>query len=274
MREFGADNGTLMAASVAFYLLLSVVPLALLAISVVGTVLGSSDQARAHVMTFLEQFLPGAQGTRVLSEAVDAVIGARGVVAGVGLAGLLSTALGGFATLETAINIIWHTPPRSFLWNKLFALGMMLVIGGLFLLSLATTAAVTWAGRLAPLAWLAQSWSLQVLGLVLPAVISGATFSFVYKWFPHTRTRWRPALTAGFLAGFLWEAFKVGYTFYSTKVDQSATYGTLGGIVGLVLWIYYSTALALLGAELSWVMSGCPEQIRPESGPGSTTGGG
>jgi hypothetical protein len=70
--------------------------------------------------------------------------------------------------------------------------------------------------------------------------------------------------------------FKQAYAFYSARAgDQSATYGALAGLVGLVMWIYYSAALILFGAKLTWVLNGCPrpDPIDPtgavEHGPGS-----
>ena len=61
----------------------------------------------------------------------------------------------------------------------------------------------------------------------------------------------------------LWEAFKIAYTVYSAHVDPGKTYGTMGSFVGLIVWIYYSCTLMLLGSELTWVLEGCPEGTRP-----------
>jgi len=269
-KEFGADNGTLMAASVAFYLMLSIVPLLLVAISLLGMVLHDNAGAQTRVMGFLHQFLPGqakgAGGEELLNNAVQSVISARGTIRSIGLIGLLSTALGGFATLETAINAIWRTPNRNFIWNKVFALGMMAVIGVLFACSIGVTWAVNLAGALPMLGWL-RGWGLQLLGHVLPIAISGLMFSMIYKFFPNVKTEWKPALISGFITAVLWEIAKIAYAYYTTRFgDQSATYGTLGGFVGLIMWIYYSSALVLLGAELTWILNGCPRGDAPKPG--------
>jgi len=273
-QEFQRDNGMLLAAAVAFYLLLSLVPLLLVGISITASVLqyalGTGAEAERHVFEFLERFVPLER--QILRAALDDVIAARGPVAGLGLAGLLLVALGGFSTLETAINMIWRAPPRHFLLNRLFALLMLVVTGALLLLSLSITAVVQWAGRLPALSWLADEWSVQIVGILLPVAISGLMFSAIYRYYPGGRRGWSASLRAGFLAALFWELFKVAYTYYSTTfVDQRATYGTLGGFIGLVLWIYYSSAVVLLGSELTWVLEGCPPKggppVPPEAGP-------
>jgi len=185
-QEFQRDNGMLLAAAVAFYLLLSLVPLLLVGISITASVLqyalGTGAEAERHVFEFLERFVPLER--QILRAALDDVIAARGPVAGLGLAGLLLVALGGFSTLETAINMIWRAPPRHFLLNRLFALLMLVVTGALLLLSLSITAVVQWAGRLPALSWLADEWSVQIVGILLPVAISGLMFSAIYRYYP------------------------------------------------------------------------------------------
>jgi membrane protein len=259
-QEFGQDNGSLMAASVAFYLLLSIIPLVLVGVSVIGHVLGRDAALQQHVLPFLEQFLPGTQGKAELKEWLNGLIGSRGQTGTAGLVGLLLTAAGGFATLETAVNVTWGTPSRNFLMNKLFAVGMVFLIGGLFVLSFVMSLVVGWADRVPVLHRVAESGGLMVAGYVLPIFISGLALSAVYKLFPNTRVPWKPALAAGFLTALFWEVFKQGYAWYTRAFgDQSATYGdALAGVVGLVIWILYSSTLILLGSELTWVLSGCP----------------
>lgn len=271
-QEFGKDNGSLLAASVAFYLMLSLVPLILVAISIFGIVLGGSQEAQTKVLGFLWQFFPGQpQMKEMIEGAVHSVIEKRGVIGGVGLAGLILTATGGFATLENAINIVWNAPSRNFLWSKLFSFLMMLVVGALFLFSFGLTAVAQWAGNLPGLDRLAGNWLARGLALVLPIGVSGLMFAVIYRFYPNGRSGWKPSLIAGFVTAVLWELFKNGYAFYSARfAHQEATYGTLAGFVGLVLWIYYSSALVLLGSELTWVLEGCPKLTRDRS-PGNPT---
>jgi len=256
-KEFGKDNGTLMAASVAFYLLLSLVPLALVGIAILGWVLGDT-QAQTQVFSFLKGYFPAQY--EMLKGLVLQVKESRGTIGLVGIGTLILTASGGFNTLETAINIAWNAPNRSFLMSKVFALGMMLVIGTLLVLSLGVTAIVSWAGHFAALSWLAHSTVAHILALFVSIGVTTTMFTFIYKFFPNVKSEWKPAMLSGVITAVLWELFKQGYTWYSSSKwgDQSATYGAAAGFVGLVVWIYYSTSLVLLGSELTWVLNGCP----------------
>jgi membrane protein len=275
-KEFGNDNGTLMAASLAFYLVLSLVPIALVAVSLLGYLLRLTHnplQAEHQVLNFLNQFIPVERET--LKGVITGVVSARKAIGGIGLIGLMLTAATGFETLETAINITWQAPKRGFVKSKLFALGMMFLIGFLLVLSIAVTGLAKWATGLPVLDQALGGWLLQALGWVLPVAISAAMFTCIFRLFPNIGrpkgwAGWKPALIAGAATAVLWEVFKIGYAFYSTNMaHQGATYGAMAGFIGLITWIYYSSALVLLGSELTWVLEGCPRQETKEGGPGT-----
>lgn len=259
-KEFGADHGTLMAAAVAFYLILSLVPLLVVGVAVFAYVM-TDDQARGTVINFASQYVP--QQREMLTTSLDAVRSARGTLGTIGLLTLALTATSGFATLETAINATWKVPNRNFIWNKLYALGMMFVIGLLLIVSIGITTVVGWAHSIPGLGWLENSVVAPAIGLLLSVAVSGLMFTVIYKYFPNVEVAWKPALISGFLTAVLWEAFKQAYTWYTSSSfqgDQAATYGVLAGFIGLLTWIFYSAALVLLGSELTWVLAGCPDR--------------
>ncbi len=253
--EFGRDNGPLMAAAVAFYGLLSFVPLVLVAVWALATWQGDSALAQDRVFTFLDRMLPVERQT--LRTLVQDILEQRGAIGLTGLGGLLLTSIGGFSTLESAINVIWSTPRRNVLMNKVFALAMLLVLGALLLASIVFSAAVQWAGALPFLGWLNRTEIVALLGPVISIALSAAMFILIYKWFPNRAIAWRPAVISGLIVAVLWEATKTIYAFYTAKfANFGAAYGAMGGFVGLILWIYYSSVLLLLGAEFSWLLAG------------------
>lgn len=251
--EFGRDNGTLLAAAVAFYLLLAIIPLVLIGVSILGYFIKDQDRVVQQVFLFLNQFLP--IGKQTIRPIIEGVIQERGSLGIAGLLGLAFTATGGFATLENAVNILWNRPNRNFLMNKVYAFGMMLVVGLLFLLTVTLTWSVQLAGRISGLEWLESSWMKPVLSTLIPLFLSSLMFTLIYRYYPNGRTGWRAPLVSGAITGVLWEAFKHGYAFYASH-DRSP----YGVIVGLVMWVFYSAALILLGSELTWVLEGCPGQ--------------
>lgn len=252
--EFSRDNGGLMAAAICFYLLLSVMPALLLAVSIAGFVLGSSTEAIQSVLAFAQNMLPGSAS--VVRDLIGSVVQARGTVGGVGLLSLFWSAMGGLATLETAINIQWHTPRRGFVASKVFALGMSVVIGLLFLATLGASSAQDWLGQLRGLGWLKYSVSVRIIAVVTSIALSTTMFALIYRFFPTRGARWRPALEAALVTAVAWEIAKLGYAWYVAHMANfGSVYGPLGSLVGLVLWAYYSSFLFLYGAELAWLRS-------------------
>lgn len=250
--EFKRDNGSLLAAALSFYGILSVFPLLLLTVSAAGFFLGQ-EAALAQVAAQLEAYL-GAQAAPLVAT-LEEVVEARGVVGGVGLLGLLWAGLGGIATLERAINRTRHFPPRGLFRQRLFALGMLVLIGLLIVASIGITSLIAAAEALPGLAWLALPAVTNALGVLIPALVSISIFTLVYRFFPNGPSAWLPALVAGVTTGFLWELAKQGYVWYVRNIaDFGAVYGPLGGLVGLILWIYYTSILVVIGAEFSWVL--------------------
>lgn len=252
-KEFGRDSGSLMAAAVAFYLLLSVIPMVLLGAAIVGYMIHNPARAIDQTFRFLNQFLPiGKQTVRPL---IEGLIRQRGSLSLAGAVGLALTATGGFATLENAINGMWNRPNRNFIMNKLYAFLMMLVIGALFALSMGSTFLVGLAARSSSLHWLANGWLKPLVAVLMPLVSSTLMFAVIYRFYPNGRSGWRQSLIAGVITAALWEIFKWGYGIYASR--DSSPYGI---VIGLVTWIYYSCTLILLGSELTWILEGCPDR--------------
>jgi membrane protein len=258
--EFSRDNGGLMAAAISFYVLLSVVPTLLVAIAVAGYVLGSSHEGMRYVLDFTNRLLPTS--SKLIADLLDQVVKARGTIGGVGLLSLVWSSLQGMVTLESAINLAWGTRPRNWLASRLFSLAMLVVVGVLFLTTVAITSAQTALSELEAFGWMAESWPTAVSGMLLSLFVSTVMFAVIYRYFPTHGSRWRAAMEAGVLVAVVWELIKLAYAWYVTKVAHFDTvYGPLGSLVGLVLWVYYSCFLLVFGAEVAWLRS---EVVRPE----------
>jgi membrane protein len=244
--RFGASRGPLFAAAVAFYAVLSLVPLLLLALWGIGLATGADG--RQVVFRFVGAALPGAPERALLEGAVEEVLARPGRLGLWAVAGLALSASGGFAVVQDALNAIWAAPPRTLLRARLRTLGVLLLIAGLLIVSLVLSAFLGWVARTAavpaPGRWTA-------LGVLL--LLTASMFTTLYKYLPNTRTEWRPCLTAGVLAAILWEVAKAGFAWLSASRwgDRSATYGALAGYMGLLLSVYVSSFVLLLGGQLA-----------------------
>jgi membrane protein len=252
-RAFRDQHGPLMAAAVSFWGLLSIAPTILLAVSVFGYFIGSSEAAFHQVMRYARTLLSGE--VDVFRDALQAIVESRAPVAGSGLILLAWTGTQWVATLESAVNIQWGLPSRGFLASRLLGLLLFLCVALLFLLStLATTLLTTLTQWRVPglefrLERIPFLW--QFAAHLLPVVLSVLMFALLYGLLPNTRVVMRAVWIGALVAGGAWEGAKLGYAWYLAHfAPYGAVYGSLGALVGLILWIYYSSVLALFGNEL------------------------
>lgn len=259
------DNGSLVAAAVAFYMFLSLVPLLLLAVAGIGYLLGSPDRAQRLLFDYLGNYSPALeqQGRALgLGEAVRGVVSGRGAATGIGLVLLLWSGTSAIVMLERAVNVAWNcTRVRPFWLARLLALAMVIIGGGLFGVSFVSTTALGVLRHtdrcvlgICPGQW-SSFWN--VVAYLLPLAITVFGFTLIYKILPHVQVPTRSALFGGILAGVLWEAAKIGFSYYlNNYAGYDRVYGSLTSIILLMVWINYSAIVAILGAEAASVWAG------------------
>jgi membrane protein len=259
-RKYLEDGGPLIAAAISFFGLLSVIPLVLFGVWGLGHFL-SSELAFRHVVDYMTEYLPAMTDglkdhlVNYLQELVDS----HGTIGWLGVAGLLWSGSQGFVVLEQAMNIALRVPERrSFLESRLLGVGMILLAGGSLALSLAITSALAaiqnytipflhWSPRDLPRLW-------SLVGAVVPLLLAILSFTVIYRVVPNTRMPWRAAAIAGLVAGLLWDGAKRLFTYYLARNLYDLIYGPIGGLIGLVFWIYYSSVILVLGLELAAVL--------------------
>jgi membrane protein len=157
-------------------------------------------------------------------------------------------------TLEAAINAIWRRPTRSVLSGRLFALLILFVVGFLLLLTIGITSAQTAVSGIPGLSWLGTSWAVRLAGIAVAIAVSTVMFAVIYRFLPNGGAAWRPSILAGAVAAIAWELAKHGYAWYVGHLaDYKSVYGPMGTLIGLVLWVYYSSFLLIYGSELARV---------------------
>lgn len=263
-KDYVADNGNLSAAAVSFFVFLSLIPMLLLAIAIGGFLLGSPGRAEHIVLEAINSVAPGLAsrwGLDSVRTAVDEIVAGRGVATGLGLASLFWIGTTVTASLEQAINVAWRLDQRGFVRRRLLALAMLFGSYALLVLSFGLTATLSAVrtmdirvfGEL-PSSW---PWLWTLAAYFIPLVLSVGTFTLIYKVLPNTRVEWRVALAGGLFAGVAWELAKHAFSFYvSNFAYYSAIYGSLAGMILLLVWIYYSSIVAIMGAEVASVYAG------------------
>ena len=254
VREMGADDATHMAAGVAYYSMLSLFPLVVGLISLLGMVL-DADNLEGEFFGFLQNWLPGSR--ELLEANINAAGNIRGVLGAASFIGLFWSASLLFGAISRAVNRAWDIHrDRPFYIDKPRHIIMAVSVAPLFLMSFVTTAALQILGNvdfplIGRIAFLDND-GINLLTRPLPFVFSLAIFLLIYKFIPNTRTYWRYIWPGALLAAVLFEISKSVFVFYLDNFASFAQlYGSLASIIVLLFWTYVSGLILIAGAEFS-----------------------
>jgi len=248
---FFSHNGFFLAAGISFYVVICLVPYLFLLIALAGFLL-SIETASEEVIAQLIEIIPVYQ--EEMEELLHSIVEARGVSGILGTLILLLFTSQLFASLRLVLNqVLGVVKGRGYVRGMLFDLGMIIFSNLLFLATIGVTAAITWLkvslGVLRePSPFLPL---VEVVGLVAGVIFSVALFFLLYRFVPSRRVPSLRALRAAAFAAVLWEVAKQLFRWYVTGVGvYGQVYGPLGVLVALVMWIYYSAVVFVLGAEM------------------------
>ncbi|HLB13148.1 MAG TPA: YihY/virulence factor BrkB family protein [Dehalococcoidia bacterium] len=252
IQGFLEDRGPTLAASIAYSGFLSLFPLILLLIAAFGQVL-ASPVVRDEILDQVLTYLPGARD--FVSGTIEGVVRARGAIGLLSAITLLFSASGMFGAASQAVNDAWKIRHgRPFLQQYALNLGLVLGVGIFFFLSMGLTAFFRLFSTAAA-SLLATFPAILVWGLVgalFPFFFSLGMFLIVYKVLPYTWVTWREALFGAFFAALLFEVAKNVFAWYTQNLaNYNAVYGSVGTVVVLLTWIYFSAIILVFGAEIS-----------------------
>ena len=255
--RFTADHGPLAAAGMAFYILLTLIPLLLLLVSAASFLLRPEDLAAVETR-LIDVLGPGIG--RAVRDEVLAVVQLRGLVSGLALLLALWAGSQVFLIIAQALNEIREVEDRRPFWVlRGLALLMVPVTGVLILLAVALGYLITLAGRLPVFGARVDHLPLlaaALLNVVLPWMLVTIVFALLYRFLPARPLAWRYALPGAVVAGAFWVAALQLFSWYTFHANYSFLYGSLGGLVLLMLWFNLGSEIFLLGAELAKVLEG------------------
>ncbi len=254
------DLGPSVGAALAFYTIFSLAPLLLIVVSVAGLVFGQ-DAARGAIEAQL-QGLMGAQGASAVQTLLASVNqpaeGRIATVMGVCLLFIGATTL--FIELQGALDRIWRIPERSttspwlvLVRARALSFGLIMVIGLLLILSLVASAWLAALGR-----W----WQPGMGGWYPLAATADAIFSFgflitmfamIYKLLPRVRVQWKDVWIGAVVTALLFTIGKALIGLYIGRSGVASGLGAAGSLVVLLLWLYYSAQIFLIGAQFTWI---------------------
>ncbi|CAN5405594.1 YihY/virulence factor BrkB family protein [soil metagenome] len=274
VRGFIRHKAPRLGASLAFYTLLSLSPLLLLFLAILGYLFG--DEAARGAITAQIQDLVGTEGAR----AIDALIANANhpsrsllsTIIGVGV--LLIGASSVFVELKDALDDIWEIPKssrserglglRSLARDRILAFLLIGVIASLLLVSLVASAVFSAIGERLVTHPIVQSTWVDVISYGTSFLLTTGLFAMIFRLLPTRRTPWRHVVTGAVLTSWLFFIGKWLIGLYLGRAAVGSAYGAAGSLVVLLVWVYYSTQILLFGAEVTRILD--QQSIRHDAG--------
>ncbi len=255
-KELGDDDATHLAAGVAYYAMFALFPLILAVLAIAGTLLDSPGQ-QENFVNFVTDNLPGSKG--FVEDNLREVIKFRSVLGLGAVVGLLWSASAGMGAVARGVNRAWDVHRnRPFYVAKPLQIMMALAVGVLFLLSTLLTSAIELITDPRRDWGLPGQDFLLDLGIaslalrVAPFLINMVIFLLLYYFAPNCKTYWRYVWPGALIAAILFEVAKGIFIWY---LDNLATYdqvyGSVTSVMSLLLWMWVSALILIMGAEIS-----------------------
>jgi membrane protein len=258
------DRSSAAGAALAFYSAFSLAPLLIILLSVAGWIVGT-EAAYGQLRDTLTQLF-GHATAGVLLEAMKQSQESEGIAAAaISIVSLIVGATTVFAALEEALDTIWNAqslaPKGVWGWVKvrILSFGVILAVGFLLLVSLSVTSAlaslrVLIAARFAELVVLAA-----VLDFAVSLTLVAGLIALIYRYLPSKRLPWRPVLIGAVVTALLFHLGRWMIGLYLAKSTQPSAFGAAASFAAMLLWLYYSAQIFLLGAEFTACAGGVKE---------------
>ena len=258
VQDWWQDNCLRLAASLAYYTALSLAPLVLLLVGVIGLVL--DRQQVAHQLTAQLESLMGTAGRELITSILTTASPQGGALATIiGLVTLFIGATAVFGELQATMNLIWEVQPAptsgvwagiwAWLRARIFSLALVFALAFLLLVSLVISAALASVAALfhGP----EQALLSRLLELAVSLLVLTFVFALFYKYVPDAKIGWRDVWPGGLITAALFTLGKTAIGFYLGQASVGSAYGAAGSMVVLLVWVYYSALIMFFGAEFT-----------------------
>lgn len=259
-KKIGEDELSTRSAALSYYFLLALFPMLLFLVSLVGVFAGPGSQLRDSIVVALGRLAPGSASTLVHSVVDQTFKASGGLKLAAGILGALWAASGGMSAVVTSLNVVYRTKETRPWWKqKLTVVGLTLALAILMIVGLVLA---LYGGKIGELiarqvgmsavfaiVWKILQWPVSFAAMLL-------AFALVYYFAPDVEERHWFWITPGAAAGVvLWLVASLGFRVYLHFFNSySATYGSLGAAVILMLWLYLTGFAILVGGQVNWVI--------------------
>jgi membrane protein len=252
--SFLEDNGFTLAAALAFYAILSVAPLLILLITVFGLV---GDSTQQQIIQQTEKLIgpQASQGVELILKNARTQRVAATASTIVGLAVLLLSATSVFGQLQYSLNTIFNVRWKrgiltGWLYKRFLSLLTVLAMGIVLLATVVVSSAIAVVFR-------DGGRTAQIIDLIISVAVFTMIFVIMFRVLPDVKISWKDTWVGGIITGLLFVVGEYTISEYLRSSGTTSLYGAAGSLVVLLLWIYYSSIILFLGAELTQAYAKC-----------------
>jgi len=260
IKKMGDDELSTRSSSLSYYFLLALFPLFLFLLSLIGAIAGPHSQLQENIVSSMSRLAPGSAAELVHSVVLQTFKASSGIKLAAGMLGALWAASGGMSAVVGSLNVIYGlTETRPWWKQKLTVVGLTVALAALIILALVlalyggkigqSLAGHLGLGEVFRVAWKVLQWPVSFAAMFI-------AFSLVYYFAPNLEVRKWYWITPGSAAGVaLWLLASLGFRLYLHFFNSySATYGSLGAVIILMLWLYITGFAILTGGEINSII--------------------
>ena len=260
IKKIGDDELSTPSASLSYYFLLALFPLFLFLLSLIGAIAGPNSQLQANIIGSISRLAPGSAADLVRTVVLQTFKSSSGIKLAFGILGALWAASGGMGAVIVSLNVIYRLRETRPWWKqKLTVVGLTVALAGLIIIALVLAlyggkigqglAVHLGLGEVFRVAWKVLQWPVSFAAMFV-------AFSLVYYLGPNLEHRKWYWVTPGSAAGVaLWLLASLGFRLYLHFFNSySATYGSLGAVIILMLWLYITGFAILTGGEINSII--------------------
>jgi membrane protein len=258
-KKLGDGELSTRSAALSYYFILALFPMFLFLLSLIGIFLGDGSELRDSILSAIGRMAPGSASQLVHGVVSETAKSSSHLKAAAGIFGALWAASAGMTAVVESLNVVYELKETRPWWKqKLTVVGLTVALAALIILALVMVlyggkigevlASSIGLGDVFKIAWEIIQWPLTFAMMFL-------SFSVMYYFGPNVPGKWHWVTPGAALGVALWLVASVGFRIYLKFFDSySATYGSLGAVIILLLWLYITGAAILVGAELNSII--------------------
>lgn len=259
-KKINSDQLGSRSASLSYYFILALFPMLLFLVSLVAVFAGHTSHFRETILSSVGRLAPGSASSLIHTVVDQTFQSGSGIKVVSGIIGALWAASGGMSAIVGSLNVIYRTPETRPWWQqKLTVILLTLALAALIIVALTV---VLYGGKLGEvlanqvglrsefvLAWRILQWPVAFAAMLF-------SYSMVYYFGPNLEVRKWYWVTPGAAVGVsIWLLASLGFRIYLRFFNSyTATYGSLGAVIILLLWLYITGFAILIGGEVNWVI--------------------